>query len=91
MEFVEEEGGRRWRPPQPRVDCRYLVTAWTSEVRDEHRLLGDAARDAADDPRDRGRAPPGRVRAGPAAPDREGRRSPRTTEARTCGRPSAAS
>jgi hypothetical protein len=23
-----------------RVDCRYLVTAWTSDVRDEHALLG---------------------------------------------------
>jgi Pvc16 N-terminal domain len=22
------------------VDCRYLVTAWTSEIRDEHSLLG---------------------------------------------------
>src|SRR6266508_5955134 len=28
------------RPPLPRVDCRYLVTAWTSEVQDEHSLLG---------------------------------------------------
>lgn len=26
--------------PLPRVDCRYLVTAWTSEMRDEHSLLG---------------------------------------------------
>ncbi|HXJ62942.1 MAG TPA: DUF4255 domain-containing protein [Actinomycetota bacterium] len=40
MEFVEEEGVRAWRPPKPRVDCRYLVTAWTTEVQDEHRLLG---------------------------------------------------
>ena len=40
MEFVEEEGVRAWRPPTPRVDCRYLVTAWTTEVQDEHRLLG---------------------------------------------------
>lgn len=29
------------RPPLPRVDCRYLVTAWTSDIRDEHSLLGD--------------------------------------------------
>jgi hypothetical protein len=28
------------RPPLPRLDCRYLVTAWTSEVKDEHSLLG---------------------------------------------------
>jgi len=40
MEFVEEDGVRAWRPPKPRVDCRYLVTAWTTEVRDEHSLLG---------------------------------------------------
>ena len=34
--------GRKFRRnPLPRVDCRYLVTAWTSEVRDEHSLLGD--------------------------------------------------
>jgi len=41
MELVEQEDGRRFRrPPLPRVDCRYLVTAWTSEVGDEHALLG---------------------------------------------------
>jgi hypothetical protein len=34
-------GGRFRRSPLPRVDCRYLVTAWTTEVRDEHSLLGD--------------------------------------------------
>jgi hypothetical protein len=40
--IVEEPGGRRFRrDPLPRVDCRYLITAWTSEVRDEHSLLGD--------------------------------------------------
>jgi len=40
--IVEEQDGRRFRrDPLPRVDCRYLVTAWTSEVRDEHSLLGD--------------------------------------------------
>jgi hypothetical protein len=40
--IVEEIDGRRFRrDPLPRVDCRYLVTAWTSEVRDEHSLLGD--------------------------------------------------
>src|SRR3954447_24651986 len=40
--IIEEQDGRRYRRhPLPRVDCRYLVTAWTSEVRDEHSLLGD--------------------------------------------------
>jgi hypothetical protein len=39
---VAEENGRKFRrDPLPRVDCRYLVTAWTREVRDEHSLLGD--------------------------------------------------
>ena len=28
------------RAPQPRVDCRYLITAWTADSRDEHSLLG---------------------------------------------------
>lgn len=38
---VVEENGRKYRQtPPPRVDCRYLVTAWTSEVSDEHQLLG---------------------------------------------------
>lgn len=41
VEIVYDESGRaQRRPPLPRVDCRYLVTAWTSEVRDEHSLLG---------------------------------------------------
>ena len=40
--IMEDPDGRRYRrDPLPRVDCRYLVTAWTSEVRDEHSLLGD--------------------------------------------------
>ena len=40
--IVEGDDGKRFRrDPLPRVDCRYLVTAWTSEVRDEHSLLGD--------------------------------------------------
>jgi hypothetical protein len=41
MELVREADGTmsRRRPPL-RVDCRYLVTAWTSDVSDEHRLLG---------------------------------------------------
>jgi hypothetical protein len=41
MELVDDgDGNRRRRTPLPRVDCRYLVTAWTSESRDEHALLG---------------------------------------------------
>jgi Pvc16 N-terminal domain len=41
VEMVQGENGRPLRrPPLPRVDCRYLVTAWTSDVRDEHSLLG---------------------------------------------------
>jgi hypothetical protein len=41
-EMIALENGRRARRDQlPRVDCRYLVTAWTREVRDEHSLLGD--------------------------------------------------
>jgi hypothetical protein len=41
-EVLAEANGRRFRrDPLPRVDCRYLVTAWTTEVRDEHSLLGD--------------------------------------------------
>jgi hypothetical protein len=41
-ELIEHEDGQRFRrDPLPRVDCRYLVTAWTTEVRDEHSLLGD--------------------------------------------------
>lgn len=40
-ELVGLDDGRRVRrEPLPRVDCRYLVTAWTTEVRDEHSLLG---------------------------------------------------
>src|SRR3982750_616864 len=39
--IIEEVDGKRYRrDPLPRVDCRYLVTAWTTEVRDEHSLLG---------------------------------------------------
>jgi hypothetical protein len=42
QELIEHENGRRSRrEPLPRVDCRYLVTAWTTEVQDEHSLLGN--------------------------------------------------
>jgi hypothetical protein len=36
----EGSGRAHRRAPLFRVDCRYLVTAWTSDVRDEHALLG---------------------------------------------------
>src|SRR3954451_20564573 len=40
--IIEEPDGRRYRrDPLALVDCRYLVTAWSSEVRDEQSLLGD--------------------------------------------------
>jgi hypothetical protein len=39
-ELVEENGRKFRRSPRPRVDCRYLVTAWTTDVGDEHQLLG---------------------------------------------------
>jgi hypothetical protein len=37
---VSTSTGRRRQEPLPRVDCRYLVTAWGSSVGDEHTLLG---------------------------------------------------
>jgi hypothetical protein len=41
MQITEDGNGRRIRAfPKPRVNCRYLVTAWTADVRDEHQLLG---------------------------------------------------
>jgi hypothetical protein len=43
VEAVQTGDGRlHHRPPLPRVDCRYLITAWTSDIRDEHSLLGAA-------------------------------------------------
>ncbi len=39
-EMLEENGKKVRRQPQPRVDCRYMVTAWAGDVRDEHQLLG---------------------------------------------------
>jgi hypothetical protein len=40
-ELIEQGDGRKFRRELlPRVDCRYLVTAWTSDVGDEHSLLG---------------------------------------------------
>lgn len=41
VEQDRDEAGRLVRrPPWPVLDCRYLVTAWTTDVRDEHSLLG---------------------------------------------------
>lgn len=39
MELVEHDGRLIRRPPLPRVDCSYLVTAWATEPADEHQLL----------------------------------------------------
>ena len=38
--WVDEAGLRHRAVPKPRVDLRYLVTAWTADARDEHQLLG---------------------------------------------------
>jgi hypothetical protein len=41
VEMVPDDAGRlRVRKLLPRVDCRYVVTVWTSEVAHEHLLLG---------------------------------------------------
>lgn len=40
-QLADHDGQRVWQVPPPRADCRYVVTAWTSEVDDEHRLLGE--------------------------------------------------
>jgi Pvc16 N-terminal domain len=40
VEFFEENGVARRRLVLPRVAFTYYATAWVSEVRDEHRLLG---------------------------------------------------
>jgi Pvc16 N-terminal domain len=37
---VDGDGRVARRPPLPRVDCLYFVSAWTTDVRDEHGLLG---------------------------------------------------
>jgi Pvc16 N-terminal domain len=37
---TDENGRPVRRRPLPRVDCRYLVTAWGASARDEHSLLG---------------------------------------------------
>lgn len=40
METVVSNGKTIRRPPLPRVDCRYLMTVWAGDPRDEHQLLG---------------------------------------------------
>ena len=40
MDLVERGNGKFHRPTPPRVDFRYLITTWTSQVQDEHSLLG---------------------------------------------------
>ncbi len=40
VEVIEQDGVMIRRRPAPQVDCRYLVTAWTNEIQDEHALLG---------------------------------------------------
>lgn len=37
---VDESGAKQRRPITPVVDLHYLITAWASEPRDEHQLLG---------------------------------------------------
>src|SRR5690348_4741717 len=37
-------GAVQTRRPPVRLDCSYMVTAWSNEVEDEHRLLTGAAR-----------------------------------------------
>jgi hypothetical protein len=37
---VDDSGARQRRPITPIVDLRYVITAWATEPRDEHQLLG---------------------------------------------------
>lgn len=39
-ERISRNGQEFWRSKPPRMAFSYLVTAWTAETRDEHRLLG---------------------------------------------------
>lgn len=41
-ERVVRDGKDVWRARPPRVSFSYLLTAWTNDARDEHRLLGQA-------------------------------------------------
>ena len=40
IEVTDGNGQKQRRGPLPRVECRYLVTAWTNDIGDEHSLLG---------------------------------------------------
>lgn len=41
LRVVHDEAGKARREgPMPRIECRYLITAWTTEISDEHALLG---------------------------------------------------
>ncbi len=44
METVDVGGRPEHRRPAPRVEFRYLVTAWASENRDQHQILGAVLR-----------------------------------------------
>jgi hypothetical protein len=44
VERVERDGRMVQRLVLPRIELRYLVTAWTTEPRDEHQLLGSVLR-----------------------------------------------
>jgi hypothetical protein len=43
-EVTRGNGSAEIRRPPVRLDCTYMITAWSSEVEDEHRLLAGAAR-----------------------------------------------
>jgi hypothetical protein len=40
IEVTDGNGQKQRRGPLPRVECRFLVTAWTNDIGDEHSLLG---------------------------------------------------
>lgn len=41
LRVVSHQSGLMTREgPRPRIECRYLITAWTSDASDEHALLG---------------------------------------------------
>jgi len=40
MNLVERDNAKFHQAAPPRIDFRYLITTWTSEVQDEHQLLG---------------------------------------------------
>jgi hypothetical protein len=44
VEDMERDGVRIRRRPLPRIELSYLITAWTSELRDEHQLIGEVMR-----------------------------------------------